>query len=99
MHRDILGMDIADPKQVDHRDNNGLNNQKKNLRICTKSINLRNRKPYGKTSKHKGVYWNKKAKKWYSQITLPDGHKKYLGSFLCEKEAAEIYRKYANPKI
>lgn len=41
MHRWIL--DVTDDKLiVDHIDGNGLNNQKKNLRIVTCSINKKN---------------------------------------------------------
>lgn len=44
MHRFILG--VTDPKiEVDHRDNDGTNNQKHNLRIVTHKQNSENRKP------------------------------------------------------
>lgn len=55
IHRFILGID--DPKIfVDHRDGNGLNNQKSNLRIATNRDNCRNRgKQKNNTSGFKGV--------------------------------------------
>ena len=38
------------------------------------------------TSKYVGVYWNSKIKKWAAQVTK-NGKKKYLGTFLLEKDA------------
>lgn len=44
LHRVIL--DVKDPAvEVDHRDNNGLNNRRSNLRPCTHKQNLRFHKP------------------------------------------------------
>lgn len=43
MHRVIMG-DDATGLHVDHRDGDGLNNQRGNLRICTRSENNRNRR-------------------------------------------------------
>jgi hypothetical protein len=52
MHRFI--MDCPRNKEIDHRDGNGLNNQKSNLRICTSTQNIQNRKGYGRAG-YKGV--------------------------------------------
>lgn len=41
MHRVI--MNPSNEMEVDHRDGDGLNNQKANLRICTSSQNMYNR--------------------------------------------------------
>lgn len=35
MHRLILGLEPGDGLQCDHRDGNGLNNQRHNIRVCT----------------------------------------------------------------
>lgn len=84
LHRVI--MDVSDSSlQIDHRDHNGLNNQKENLRICTLSENCRNKTAYG-TSKYLGVYWNKKDKKWIAYIRMT-----YIGIFEHEWEAALAY--------
>jgi len=45
MHR--LIMELTDRKiEVDHRDNNGLNNRRENLRTCTHLENMRYRQPH-----------------------------------------------------
>lgn len=75
---------------VNHIDHNKLNNKVENLEIVNQRENA-NRKHLKSTSKYTGVYWNKRAKKWHSQIII---NKKvvYLGLFESEKEAAEVYR-------
>lgn len=56
MHREI--MDVNDPTvKVDHRDGDGLNNQRSNLRNGTHKQNLCNRGPQANnTSGYKGVF-------------------------------------------
>jgi hypothetical protein len=76
---------------VDHIDGNHLNNRLDNLQIITQRQNLSKDKK-NKTSKYTGVCWNKRAKKWFSQIR--DGKKViYLGVFRSELEAANAYKK------
>jgi hypothetical protein len=76
---------------VDHRDHNGLNNRKGNLRLCTNQQNVYNRRPRpGGTSKYKGVYWHKKSKKYTAAISA-NGKRYYLGYFDDEIEAAVAY--------
>ena len=43
------------------------------------------------TSKYIGVCWNKKLKKWVSQITL-DKKNKHLGYFVNELDARDAFR-------
>ena len=62
LHRFI--MNYKGKLYVDHKDGNGLNNCRNNLRLCTNQQNQWN--SCGKTE-HKGVYWNKKNKKWMGQ--------------------------------
>lgn len=42
MHRQILGLVAGDGQEVDHFDENKLNNQKSNLRLVSRSENSRN---------------------------------------------------------
>lgn len=53
MHRFILGL-IDRNIYVDHKDGNGLNNTRSNIRTCTNAQNQQNKKPRG-SSKYLGV--------------------------------------------
>jgi HNH endonuclease len=44
LHRRVMGLGYRDPRQVDHIDRNTLQNRLFNLRICTQSSNMRNRR-------------------------------------------------------
>ena len=84
--------------EVDHKNGDGLNNTRENLRICTREQNARNRRSVsGSTSKYLGVSWCKDKKRWRAQISAY-GKCKKLGRFKTELEAAIIYniaaRKY-----
>lgn len=89
MHR--LIMNTPDGLEVDHRDHNGLNNQRANLRNCTHTENARNRVACGKTG--------------YLGVSVCNGHivahifinkkETYLGTFKTYEEAALVYNKVA----
>lgn len=83
-------MDLAKGRQpeVDHKDNNGLNNQRENLRISTRAEQLANtRLRIDNTSSRKGVHWDSKNQKWAASITV-SGKCKFLGRFSSLDEAA-----------
>jgi len=89
MHREILGSAVN--VIVDHRDLNGLNNVRTNLRECTKSDNMCNRGANrNNTSGFKGVCWDKQTSKWLAQITK-DGKRKCLGRFASAEAAHRAY--------
>lgn len=70
LHRILLGA----PKGsvVDHRDGNPLNNIRSNIRLSTDLSNIRSfqSKRRGKTSKYRGVYWNRHQNKWIASICV-----------------------------
>jgi len=95
MHRQILGLTKRD-EQADHIDNNGLNNQRSNLRIATSSQNQSNRKAQQNgTSGYKGVSWCARDKRWVAQICLL-GKRKHIGNFKNKLDAAIAYNIEAN---
>ncbi len=90
MHRLLMN---AEKKcdMVDHRDGNGLNNQKENLRHCSNRENSRNRKiQANNTSGYKGVSWHKRDGKWNVNINV-NQKKTHLGYFTCLIKAAKAY--------
>jgi len=94
MHRQILGL-IDSKIQCDHKNHEGLDNQKSNLRSCTIAENQRNQRPrIGCSSKYKGVYFNKLCKKWMAYIKV-ENKSTTIGLFTNEIEAAKAYDKAA----
>lgn len=94
MHRLILG--ITDKGVLsDHKDRDGLNNQKSNLRKATRSQNNANTNPKKNgTSKYIGVSFHKHSKKWHAAIQC---NKKLtnLGYHIYEIDAAKAYNEAA----
>jgi hypothetical protein len=89
LHRFI--MKVSKDMQVDHIDNDKLNNVKTNLRICTHTQNMINR-PVRSNSKSgfKGVIFYDKLKKYIARIKF-NKEIKYLGSFNDPIDAARAY--------
>jgi hypothetical protein len=80
---------------VDHIDHNGLNNTKRNLRLCTHAQNQKNiRSKRGSTSKYKGVSFRKKINRFIAEVSLK-GKRYYLGCYKDEVDAAKVYDKKA----
>lgn len=101
MHRQILDAPLG--AEVDHRNADGLDNRRANLRLATKAENGRNRSaPSNNTSGYKGVSWNKRHQEWYAHITA-DKKRKHLGHYDSQESAAlahdraarELYGEFA----
>jgi len=101
MHREILQPPVG--MDVDHIDLDGLNNQRSNLRIASKTQNLQNQRPHRVYAKHivssqfKGVYRGRDEAKWCARIQV-ERRRISLGLFVSEIDAAKGYdemsRKY-----
>jgi hypothetical protein len=78
--------------QVDHKDQNWLNNNSGNLRLANSDTQKINSPMYrNNTSGVTGVTWNKTTKKWMAQTRLQGKHT-YLGYYTCKVEAARVVR-------
>jgi AP2 domain/HNH endonuclease len=94
MHRVILG--ASEGQWVDHKNGNGLDNQRGNLRIATPSQNSQNsRKRLVATSRFKGVCFDNRSRKWRAVIQH-SGKERFLGNFDREEDAAKAYDKAAS---
>jgi HNH endonuclease/AP2 domain len=67
MHRMLMGFPAS---KVDHRDGNGLNNCRSNLRICSDAENARNRKRGSSKSGYIGVWFELSTGRYVSEITV-----------------------------
>lgn len=87
LHQEILGVSTG----IDHKDGDGLNNQRHNLRLCSQTQNSQNKlKRKGCSSKYKGVCWFRPAKLWAAGITV-NGRSISLKYFKSEIDAAKVY--------
>lgn len=79
--------------QVDHIDNDKMNNHIDNLTLLNNRLNCSKGKlQKEKTSKYTGVCLNKKTGKWGARATM-DGKYKHLGLFPTEIQAHLAYKK------
>jgi hypothetical protein len=94
MHRLVASLSnvgVPETCLVDHINGEGLYNVKSNLRICDHKQNIYNQKKQdGRSSKFKGVCWDKQTSKWRCLIKI-NGRMKSLGRFVNEEDAAKAY--------
>lgn len=81
--------------ELDHKDRDGINNQKENFRSATRSQQAMNQgvRVDSKTG-YRGVSWHKKAGKWRAYI-FQGGKQIHLGMFVEKVDAAKAYDREA----
>lgn len=91
LHWFVMGLEAKHKYQVDHINQNKMDNRKENLRMVTCHQNNMN---HGITKANKsgyvGVFWYKKNKRWLSKISL-NNHNIYLGYTDDLIEGAQMY--------
>lgn len=88
----ILGRPLGEGEVPDHKDGNGLNNTRENLRLATTQKNNQNLRSLqaNATSRYKGVSWDSRRQKWRAVIRAL-GKKMELGRFDGEVMAAKAH--------
>lgn len=92
MHHEVLGVKT----RTDHKNRDGLDNRRQNLRPATPILNsfnvtkYRTRNGRPTSSRYKGVHWATGPKKWIAKITV-NKRIVQLGSFDDELVAARTY--------
>lgn len=90
LHRFL--MEPGDGVEVDHRDGDGTNCVRSNMRLATKAQNAHNqKKKRSNTSGVKGVGWYKQAGLWQAYIGA-HGKQKHLGFYKTKEEAIAARR-------
>lgn len=106
MHREIMGLKAGDPRQVDHRNGDPMDNRRSNLRVLTAAQNAENR-PNGvhlrrskfggqkqRTSQHRGVIYEPKYRlPWCVVLRFPTEEEAAAARQDWERE----YMPYADP--
>jgi len=92
MHRALIQANARQP--IDHKNGNGLDNRRSNLRLCTPAQNAMNRRPQKHSSRYKGVRWHSDYSKWVARIKV-NQKLIHIGCFQTEEEAAEAYNREA----
>lgn len=94
----ILERELQPGEVCDHRNGNGLDNHRSNLRVCTQSQNSKNQKMrVTNTSGYRGVWIDKsesEPRKWYACIKV-NRKSIHLGRFNTPEEAAAAYESAA----
>ncbi len=89
LHRELLGLVPGDGIEGDHINRDRLDCRRSNLRAIPASGNRQNHPGRSGTSRHRGVSWSKKERKWVVQMHI-DGRATRIGAYLTENEAAEV---------
>lgn len=89
MHRLILG--AVSGADVDHRNGNGLDNRRLNLRLASRAQNNGNMRAGRAASGFKGVHFDARNGGRYRAYITHNQQKRHLGGFDTAEEAARAY--------
>lgn len=93
LHRFV--MRATPDQEIDHKDGNGLNCMRSNLRRATRAQNVANTGPRkGSKCRYKGVYYRPDRDTWSAEITVNGKHKR-LGCYKTPEAAAFAYDLHA----
>lgn len=97
LHRWLL--DAPEGMDVDHKNGDGFDNRRSNLRLATRSQNLANRRGWSNLTQYKGIRYKparpgKGPECWEAYVGF-EGRKVYAGRARTEVEAARLYNKKA----
>lgn len=94
LHRFLIN--APDEKHVDHKNGNGLDNRRENLRLCSHEGNMRNKGiSCTNTSGYKGIVYIRRINRWRAHIRIGEGRRLDLGCYKTKEEAAAVYDKAA----
>jgi hypothetical protein len=89
MHREVMGIAYDDPREVDHRNGDTLDNRRQNLRICTHADNHQNRNCVEGAVPFRGVTFDRSRGKYTASATIA-GKRHNLGRFDTADEAGSV---------
>lgn len=88
LHQQLI--EVPDGFEVDHKDRNGLNNRRKNLRLASSLQNAANKgMRTDNTSGVIGVNWDKRTGSWRAELQVNREYK-FLGRFANLDEAIAV---------
>lgn len=111
MHRFITNCPWDYVSVVDHKNGNGLDNRRSNLRICTQSQNAANSRRHPNKTGYVGVFFDKRksvqdGKVWFARLShlgtifrVGNFHTKEEAALAYNKKALEIWGEYARLNI
>jgi len=89
LHRWLLR--APDGLDVDHINDDRLDNRRENLQLCTRGQNMMKApKRRGTKSKYRGLSWDSSKQRWKVQISV-NGRNIFVGRFIDEMAAARAY--------
>jgi hypothetical protein len=91
LHRELMGLQPGDGFYADHINRDRLDNRRSNLRIVTPAQSRQNTAGFGRTSKHRGVFFDRTRGRWVATGQL-GRRSHWIGAFASEEAAAVASR-------